>query len=159
MQALPNMADCSAVAPPSDGCRFDGTALTFADAATAACTCANARRTAPSYGSAPRPVGGVTVTASVGAAGPRPIGSGTSTSSTTLTHTATAVAAPPTARLRPADRFTAAENRTGFSMKRRVSRARPAEMTTVTNLPVSPSGWPSNGAASSSTGQCHRYHE
>ena len=44
-------------------------------------------------------------------------------------------------------------------MKRRVSTASPPEMRAAASLPASPSGWPSNGGASSSTGQCHRYHE
>ena len=44
------------------------------------------------------------MTVSVGAAGPRPTGMGTNTRSTTLAQTATAVAAPPSARLRMADR-------------------------------------------------------
>ena len=44
-------------------------------------------------------------------------------------------------------------------MKRSVSTASPPESRTAANLAASPSGWPSNAGASTSTGQCHRYHE
>ena len=91
------------------------------------------------------------------AGAPRPTGSGTRSISATPTQTATAVAAPPIARLARADRRIGAANRKGFSMKRSVSTASPPEMSTVASLPGSPSGWPSKGGASSSTGQCHRY--
>ena len=47
-QPLRNMALSSAVASASGGSRFDGTAFSSADAATAACTCANACCTAAS---------------------------------------------------------------------------------------------------------------
>src|SRR5579884_1262166 len=106
------------------------------------------------------PFGGdaaVTVTAAAGA--PRPTGTGTNTSSATPTQTATAVATPPTARLPAGDRRREAANRNGFSTRYRVSTARPAEKRAAASLPARPSGWPSNGGASSNTGQCHRYHE
>ena len=96
---------------------------------------------------------------SAAAAGPRPTGVGTHTSSATPTQTATAVAAAPSARPARGDRRTGAANRNGFSMKRSVSTASPPETAAAANLPASPSGWPNNGGASSSTGQCHRYHE
>ena len=99
------------------------------------------------------------MTVSAGAAGPRPPG-WASTPATPRPHRPR----PPWPH-RPApdcaaaDRRTEAANRSGFSMKRNVSTASPPETTTVASLPASPSGWPSNGAASTSTGQCHRYHE
>src|SRR5258707_757985 len=106
----------------------------------------------------PRGTGAAVIVSGVGA-GPRPTGLGTHTSRTTPTQTATAVAAPPTARLSRRERRTGAANRTGFSTKRRVSTASPADTRTAANLSASPSGWPSNAGASTSTGQCHRYHE
>ena len=102
MQPLRQHRLCSAAASASGGSRFDGTALRSADAATAACTCANACCTAASYG--------VDVSARGGRrrgdgqwcepAAPWPTGMGTNTSSATPTQTATAVTAPPSARLR-----------------------------------------------------------
>src|SRR5207302_6330270 len=35
----------------------------------------------------------------------------------------------------------------------------PPDTSAAANLAASPSGWPSNAGASTSTGQCHRYHE
>ena len=72
---------------------------------------------------------------------------------------ATAVAMPPNARLRPGERRTAAANRNGFSTKRKVSTASPPEISAAASLAAKPSGWPINSGASTSTGQCHRYHE
>ena len=102
----------SAAASASGGSRFDGTALSSADAATAACTCANACCTAASYG------------VDVGARGGRRRGDRqrrsrraaadrvrAPCSSATPTPTATAVAAPPSARLPAADRRKGAANR------------------------------------------------
>ena len=57
------------------------------------------------------------------------------------------------------DRRTDGANRNGFSIRRSVSTASPAETRTAASLPGSPSGWPSSSGASTSTGQCHRYHE
>src|SRR5258707_12892325 len=102
---------------------------------------------------------GVVVTFSAAAGAPRPTGVGTTTSSARPTHTATAVATPPSARLRPGEPRTAVANRNGFSMKRKVSTASPPETSAAATLAASPSGWPSNAGASSSTGQCHKYHE
>lgn len=93
------------------------------------------------------------------AGAPRPTGSGAQSSSATPTQTATTVAAPPSTRPARADRCIGTTNRTGSSMKRDVRTASPTEMRTVAGLPASPSGRPSSGAASKSTGQCHRRHE
>ena len=87
------------------------------------------------------PVGvGAAVIVSAGAAGPRPTGVGTNTSSATPTQTATAVTAPPSARLRLADRRKGAANRNGFSMKRSVSTASPPETKTAANAPATAGG-------------------
>ena len=103
---------------------------------------------------------GAAVTVSAAAAGPRPTGVGT-TYQQRHAHTdryrGGDTAERETARWQTGAR--GAANRNGFSMKRRVSTASPPETRTAANLPASPSGWPSNGGASSSTGQCHRYHE
>lgn len=81
-------------------------------------------------------------------------------SSATPTQAAAEVARPPTARLLPGDLRSAAAYRNGFSMNRSVSHPSPPETTTAaTNLPTSPSGWPSKIGAKTSTGQCHRYQE
>src|ERR1700722_7831483 len=95
------------------------------------------------------------------AGAPRPTGTGTHTNSTTPIKTATAVAAPPSARLARGERRIGAANRSGFSMKRTVSTASPADINTAAS--ANHRVWPSTGAtdqiAASSRGQCHRYHE
>src|SRR4051812_8813991 len=81
-------------------------------------------------------------------------------SNATPTQAAADVAKAPTARLFSGDRRNGAAYRNGFSMKRRVRTPSPPETTTAaTNLPNSPSGWPTSIGANTSTGQCHRYHE
>src|ERR1700727_687434 len=106
------------------------------------------------------PARGVVAVMVTGAtAGTRPTGAGTRSSSTTPTQTATAVATPPSARLARPDRRIGAANRSGFSMKRRVSTASPPETRAAVSLAANPNGWPSIAGASTRTGQCHRYHE
>src|SRR5271155_635333 len=104
---------------------------------------------------------GAAVTVSGVAGAPRLIrvGVGTHAVIATPTQAATAVAAPPTARLARGDRRKGRAYRSGFSMKRSVSTASPPEARTAVNLPASPSGWPSNSGVSTRNGQCHRYQE
>src|SRR3982751_3732648 len=143
-QPLTNTSGLLNGASDSEGVRFEGTAWISADAATAAWTWAVRSRTAASCGST---VGvlGAAAAAIVGlaAAAPWPTGTGTTVSSTRPAATPAAVTLPPSRRLRPADRRSGAANRMGVS----------------TSRPPSPSGRSRRGAARSSTGQCHRYHE
>src|SRR5580693_2086439 len=111
-------------------------------------------------GSAVRTVVGASASIlALGAAAPRPVGTGTTVSSSTHAHAAPPLAAPATTRLALADRRRAAANRPGFSTRCMVITASPADTSVAANLPGSPAGSPSNSGISSSTGQCHRYHE
>lgn len=159
-QPFTNTSALLPAASASEGVRFEGTGPIAADAAMAACACASCCRTAASPGS----VVGVTgaagaVRASAGAAVPRPAGTGTSTSSTSATPPATAVIAPPQARLRAAEPRKGTAKRAGFSTSHSVSMASPPASVTAPSEPPSPSGCPTTQGASNNTGQCHRYHE
>ncbi len=90
---------------------------------------------------------------------PWPTGTGRTINNTTQTQTATAVSTPPTTRLRWADIVSHPANRTGFSIRCSVRIASPNDTTTIANRPAKPRVWPNSAGASSSTGQCHRYHE
>ena len=90
---------------------------------------------------------------------PWPTGTGLTINSTRHAATARAVSTPPTAKLRCDEPFTDGANRTGFSIRCSVRIASPNDTTTIADLPASPNGCPITAGASSSTGQCHRYHE
>ncbi len=127
-QPLKKRRCSSAPASARGGSRLAGTSSRSAEAATAAFTWAKSRWTIALYWSGVAPTGGgLSVMVSVWAARLRPMGAGTTTSGAIPTQTAIAVARAPTARLARADRRRGAANRMGFSTRRRVSTASPAE--------------------------------
>src|SRR5262245_17282425 len=158
-QPLRNTSGLSAGASASDGDRFDGTACSPTESATADCTWATTCCTAESYGS-PATTGELGVfTATAGAAAPCPVGIGLNMRSTKTTATAAPVMTPPRARLRFAERRRGPANLAGFSTSTSVTAAKTPEIAAADNRSPSPKGWPIREGASSSTGQCHRYHE
>ncbi len=118
---------------PSGGERFEGTACSSADVATAACICCSGVSTAVGAAAA----GGPTKATGT-AAGPDAVGTGRTAKSTSPAQTAVAVAVAPTARLRHDEPRSAVANRAGFSTRCRVKIAKPNDITIMASRPASP---------------------